>query len=137
MIVQHVHVFEYDWHVDICYDARPKDAQTILDRLWDMGCAERYLHKAERLLTSGVPNEGLTYSDKKNHCTLIVVGHATDLFSAFNTIEHECNHLETSICEYYGIDMHGEEASYLSGDIKEAIARNAWMTMRKLFLCLL
>lgn len=137
MITQKVKIPNYNWTVDIFYDAKPKDADYILDTLWDMGCAKRHLGRAERLLKSGTPDEGLTYSNAKERHTLVVVGHASDLFSALNTLEHETNHLEMHICEEYGIDPYGEDAAYLSGDIKEAIARNAWLTMRKLFLYLM
>ena len=41
------------------------------------------------------------------------------------------------ICETDGIDPYSEKASYLAGDIKEAIARNAYHTMRRLFLALI
>ena len=137
MIAQRVHLHEYDWVVDILYDARPKNADEIVERLWDMGCPEQHLYKAGRLLRSGVPNEGLTYTDHENRHTLVVVGHTTDIFQCINSLEHESNHLEMHICEHFGIDPYSEKAAYLSGDIKEAIARNAWLTMRKIFLCLL
>lgn len=137
MIRQKIHLHKYDWVVDICYDVRPKNADTILDELWSMGCQLRHLHKAERLLKSGVANEGLTYTDHINKHTLVVIGHTSDIFQCINSLEHETNHLEMHICEHFDIDPFSEEASYLSGDIKEAIARNAWRTMKKLFLYLI
>lgn len=137
MLRQRVILQKCDWIVDIFYDARPKDAEYIINRLWDMGCPERHLYKAERLLKSGVPNEGLTYTDHQNRHTIIAIGRTTDIFQCINSLEHETNHLEMHICEHFGIDPFSEEASYLSGDIKEAIARNAWHSMKQLFLYLL
>lgn len=60
MLRQRCNIPSADWQVEIFYDTHPKDADYILDALWDLGCAERYLYKAERLLRSGVANEGLT-----------------------------------------------------------------------------
>ena len=137
MIAQRINIPDYDWDVSIFYDVQPRDADYILNILWDMGCARWHLYKAEDMLRNGIPNQGLTYSDKRNRQTIIVVGHASDLFSLLNTLQHEVNHLETHICECFGIDMHSESAAYLSGDIKEIIARNAWLTARKIFLYLL
>lgn len=137
MVRQRVKLYQYDWDVEILYDVHPKNANEILDILWSMGCPRQHMGKAERLLKSGIPNEGLTYSDRYGRRTLIVVGHATNLFTAFNTLEHEVNHLEMHICETDGIDPYSEQASYLAGDIKEAIARNAYHTMRRLFLSLI
>lgn len=121
------------WCIDVLYDAKPQDAVFILDKLHDMGCPVEHLNHAEDLLTSGIPNQGLTYSDKSKRHTLIVVGFATDVFGMLNTVEHEVNHLESHICEYYGINMHSENAAYLSGDIKEIMARNAWRNIRKIY----
>lgn len=137
MIKQDIYLHKYDWDVVILYDVRPSNADYVIDILHDMGCSEKHLYHADDLLRSGVPNQGLTYSNSREHLTLIVVGHASDIFQVINTLEHETNHLEMHICEFYGIDPYSEEASYLSGNIKEALARNAWHTMKKLFLYLI
>lgn len=136
MIRQHV-CLPCDWCVDICYDARPKDADYVLDRLWNMGCAEQHLYKAERLLKSGVPNEGLTYSNPRKRKSLIVIKTVSSPLELCNSLLHEVDHLQVAICKADGLRTDGEDAAYLMGDISAAIARNAWMTMRKLFLYLL
>lgn len=137
MIRQRITIPDYDWLVDICYDATPNNADQIIDELWNMGCPKRHLYKAERLLKSGTLNEGLTYSDNDSKHTLIVIGRTSDLFECINSISHEINHLEMHICEYFGISPYSEEASYLSGTIKELIARNAWYSAKKMFLFLI
>lgn len=136
MLPQKINIPSCDWNVDILYDARPHDADMILSMLWRMGCAQRHMYKAEDLLKSGIPNQGLTYSDKYSRHTLIVIGHASDVFECINSISHEVNHLEAHICEHFSIDMHSEEAAYLSGEIKEIIARSAWAAARRIFLSL-
>lgn len=70
MISQRVSVPNCDWLVDIFYDVRPINADVILDKLWDMGCAQEHMYHVEDLLRSGTPNQGLTYSDKRNRHTL-------------------------------------------------------------------
>ena len=123
--------------MDIFYDARPSNADEILDALWDLGCEQRHLYKAERLLRSGVANEGLTYSNPWERRSLIVIGHASNPFELCNSLLHEADHLQIAICRANGLDTDGEDAAYLMGDITEAIARNAWHSMRKMFLYLL
>lgn len=137
MIKQHICIPSCDWHVDVYYDAKPKDAGYILDKLWNMGCAEKHLYKAERLLKSGVPNEGLTYSKPRLRKSLIVIGHTDCVFQFFDTLSHEKQHLEQAICRADGLDPYGEDIAYISGDISAAISRNAWLTIKKLFLYLL
>ena len=137
MIRQRITIPDYDWLVDICYDARPNNADQIIDELWNMGCPKRHLYKAERLLKSGTPNEGLTYSNPYERKSIVVIGHASTPFEMCNSIMHELDHLQVAICRADGLRTDGEDAAYLMGDITEAIARNAWLTMRKLFLYLI
>lgn len=137
MIHQRVNLQKIDWVVDIFYDTRPQDADEMIDRLWDMGCAERYLRKAYKLLKSGVPNEGLTYSNPYERRSLIVIGHTNDCFQFINSLSHEKQHIEQAICRADNLDPYGEDIAYISGDISQALARNAWATMRRLFLYLI
>lgn len=137
MIKQRVYIPSADWYVSIFYDAKPKDAIRIIDALYNLGCPSYNLHKAERLLKSGIPNEGLTYSNESYKESIIVVGHVSCPLQLCNTLLHELDHLQVAICKAYGIRTDGEDAAYLMGDISEAIARNAWMVMRKIFLFLL
>lgn len=137
MVRQHVCIPRCRWCVEIYYDARPSNADEILDALWDLGCAREHLYKAESLLKSGVPNEGLTYSNPWERRSLIVIGHASSPLTMVNTLLHEVDHLQVAILKADGLRTDGEDAAYLMGDITEAIARNAWFTMRKLFLYLL
>lgn len=134
MIRQHVCIpGEYPWCLDILYDARPHDVREIIMRLSDMGCAMRHLARAEDLILSGVPNQGLTYSDKDNHHSLIVVGFATSVGSTINTLSHEINHAVDHISQYYGIPYASEANSYLTGDLAEAIWNNAVECIRDLW----
>lgn len=126
-----------DWKVDIFYDARPKNADEILDELWDLGCEQRHLYKAEQLLRSGVANEGLTYSNPYERRSIVVIGHTDDCFQFINSLSHEKQHIEQAICKADRLDPYGEDIAYISGDISQNLARNAWLTMRKLFLYLL
>lgn len=137
MIEQNVYIREAEWDVKIFYDAHPKDAERIINALWNTGCAEKNLYKASRLLRSGVPNEGLTYSNPLTRRTVMVIGHTDCALEFFNSLAHESQHLEQAICEADGLDPYGEDIAYISGDISQSIARNAWLNVRKLFLYLL
>lgn len=125
MVVRGINIPKYHWHIDICYDVRPKDAKLITDWLYSMGCAKMYLHKAYCLLKSGVANEGLTYSDRFNHHTLIAIGHTTSVGEFVSTLVHEVDHLTDHISQYYGIGYASEENSYLIGDIAKIIYEDA------------
>lgn len=133
MIRQRIKIPSADWRVDILYDARPSNADDILDMLWDMGCARHHLYKAEDLMKSGIPNQGLTYSDKYNRHTLIVVGHSSSVGEFLSSIIHEVDHLTDHISQYFGIPFDSEENSYLIGDIAKTIYENAVLKVFDLF----
>lgn len=137
MIQQSVSIPKCDWSVSIYYDVRPKNADFILDELWELGCEQRHLYKAERLLRSGVANEGLTYSNPYERRSIVVIGHTDDCFQFINSLSHEKQHIEQAISKADRLDPYGEDIAYISGDISQALARNAWLTMRKLFLYLI
>lgn len=137
MIHQHCCIPSAKWCVDVFYDVRPNNADEILDELWDLGCAERYMYKAERLLRSGVSNEGLTYSNPYERKSIVVIGHTDDIWQFLDTCSHEKQHIEQAICKADRLDPYGEDIAYISGAISQIIARNAWLTMRKLFLYLI
>lgn len=137
MITQTVYISDCDWRVYIFYDVTPQTADKPLDYIYYMRCPKKNLIKAERLLKSGKPNQGLTYSDSIYRETVIAIGHADDVFEFFNTLSHEQQHLEQAICKADNLDPYGEDIAYVSGAITEAIARNAWLMARKLFLYLI
>lgn len=136
MIRQYVYL-PRGWRAYILYDARPSNATEIADRLFDLGCSEKNIRRASQMIDSGVPNEGLTYSNPYERKSLIVVGHVTSPLELANTLLHEVDHLQIAICKADGLRTDGEDAAYLIGDITESIARNAWLTMKKLFLYLI
>lgn len=122
-----------DWTVDIIYLSHAEDADYIADKLWDMGCAEQNLRKARRLLRSGVPNEGLTYTDNAHRHSLIVVGHSTSVGEFLSTVVHEVDHLTDHISRYYGIPYDSEDNSYLIGDIVKSLYEDATNAIFKSF----
>lgn len=133
MISQHCCIPVADWCVDIFYDVRPKNADEILDRLWDLGCRQRHLYKAERLLRSGVANEGLTFSNKNKHYTLIVITRASSIGEFISTTIHEVDHMVDHISQHYNIPYDSEENSYLIGDIAKTIYEDAVKSAIKIY----
>lgn len=133
MLYQKINIPSCNWNVDIVYGTRQKDADMILDMLWDMGCARWHLCKAEDLLKSGVPNQGLTYSDKSNHHTLIVIGYTTSVGEFISTLVHEVDHLTDHISQCYGFSYESESNSHLIGNIAKTIYEDAVKNAIRLF----
>lgn len=133
MIRQNIFINRYGWTMDILYDARPCNAAEIVDRLADMGCSMNNLCHAEDLIRSGIPNQGLTYTDNEEKHTMIVIGHATTVSAFFNTFAHECSHAVDGISRYYGINPYSEENAYLTGELSELIWSDAIQCAKELW----
>ena len=77
MIVQNIYLEDWDWHVTVYYAVDTYYADEILEELESIGCSWSELVKAEDLLRSGQYNTGITYSNFKHRCSVVVIGLTT------------------------------------------------------------
>lgn len=82
------------------------------------------------MLRSGQYNTGITYSNFKHRCSVVVIGLTTSAEEFQNTFDHEKGHLAMRICSALRIHPQGEEFQYLTGEIGQAMFKVA-----KRFLC--
>ena len=88
------------------------------------------LVKAENLLRSNQYNIGITYSNFKHKCSIVVIGLTTSAEEFQNTFDHEKGHLAMHISLALKIKPYGEEYQYLTGEIGQSMFKIA-----KRFLC--
>ncbi len=74
---------------------------------------------------------GFTYSNKRNHESVMVVGLASSAKEEMNSIVHEIRHLVDDIASSYNLVPCGEDVAYLSGDIAMKMYENT----KNLFCC--
>ena len=134
MIRQDVHLHKYGWDITLFYNAKPDDAHIILQCLWDSGISTRKYHEARMMLRSGTPNEGLTYTSPRYHCSVVVIGHVSSVWEWIDTVEHEARHLVQGICNAYGIDPDSEQAAYMEGHLFKKIVKEFAYGMGGMFL---
>ena len=130
MIVQNFYLEDWDWHVTVYYAVDTYYADEILDGLESIGCSMPELVKAEQMLRTEEYNTGLTYSNSKRQCSIVVIGLTTSPEQFQNTFDHEKGHLAMHIGNALDIDIFGEEYQYLTGTIGQKMFRIA-----KRFLC--
>lgn len=82
------------------------------------------------MLRTGEYNTGLTYSNRKCQCSVVVIGLTTSPEQFQNTFDHEKGHLAMHIGNALDIDVFGEEYQYLTGAIGQKMFKIA-----KRFLC--
>lgn len=117
MIIQNIYLDKWGWKVTVFYAVDTYYLDGILDKLEDIGCSGRRLDEIEETLATGRFNTGLTYSNMKSRCSVIVIGLTTSPAEFQNTFDHEKGHLAMHICECDKINPFSEEYQYLTGDI--------------------
>lgn len=117
MITHVFHIHQHDWLVKAYINSDDSDADLILGDLLSVGADMDTMRDAFRNLREWKVNTGLTYTSRWHRTTIMVVSKTTSAKEFFNTLVHEISHAKTHICEYLGIDLTSEEASYFSGGL--------------------
>lgn len=130
MIVQDIHIKEYDWRCRIYYAVTDYWADDILYELRRAGCTGEEYHRAQDNLYSGRLDTGLTFSNRESRRSIMVIALTSSPEEFAHSFDHEKGHLAKHIALRYGLDPFGEEVQYLSGDIAKAM-----FPVAKKFLC--
>lgn len=126
MIVQNLNIKEIGWRLRIYYfPSTANQIERILGELFEKGCRGKYFRSASNLLKSGAFNTGLTYTDKENRETVVVIGKVSDIPEFFNTLTHEINHFIEHVMDALEIEGSGEDEAYFTGELYELLFRNA------------
>lgn len=112
---QRIRLDDYNWDIDIFYDATKVDVDEIMEYLYHIGCDGDIAKQAYENLSSGKLNTGLTFS--KNNKSCIVLGRTSDRENFSHTFSHEICHLGHHIANAYNFSAYGEKLAYLIGDI--------------------
>ena len=115
MIAQYIQLGDRDWNVLIYYNVSKEDFVEVADSLIQLDCPEKEMHKAFKTLRR--KNTGLTFSNTDYKMSIVCIAQATDISQFVNTTIHEAKHVQSHICEYYGIDEDTETAAYLIGHL--------------------
>lgn len=108
----------YKWRVLAYFDVEPEDKDIILDALYGIGAPAKVMDEAESMLSDQERyNFGLTYSNKREHVTVMVIGRHTSKSEFIDSISHEVRHLVDHISSAYGYRPGGEAVAYMTGAI--------------------
>ena len=126
MIQQNVNIREIGWSLRIFYCPKTASQRSIvLKRLFDAGCTGKDYRRAMALLNSGALNIGLTYTNKDERKTIIVIGCSSDIAEFVNTLTHEVNHFIEHVMEALHITPETEDEAYFTGELFELLYRDA------------
>ena len=118
MIEQNMNIREIGWNLRIFYCPKTSSQRSIvLQRLFDAGCTGKNYRRAMALLNSGAWNIGLTYTNKDDRETIIVIGCSSDVAEFVNTLTHEMNHFIEHVMEALHIESGTEDEAYFTGEL--------------------
>lgn len=126
MIEQKLHIKEIGWSLRIFYCPKTASQRSIvLKCLYNAGCTGKNYRRAMALLNSGAWNIGLTYTNKDDKKTIIVIGCSSDVSEFVNTLTHEINHFIEHVMEALHIESGTEDEAYFIGELYELLYRDA------------
>lgn len=130
MIVQQFSLDLLPWTVWVFYHPSRRELPVVIQSLHEGGCTGEVLDEVEEMLSSGVKNTGMTWSNPKTRTSVIVIGRTTNASQFNDTYDHEKGHLAIHISQYEKINPFGEEYQYLAGEIGRKM-----FIVAKHFLC--
>lgn len=115
MIAQYIQLGDRDWNVLVYYNVSKEDFVEIVDSLRQLDCPKEDVRKALKTLRR--KNTGFTFSNTDYKMSIVCIGEAANVGQFVNTAIHEAKHVQSHICEYYGIEEDTETAAYLIGHL--------------------
>lgn len=110
------------WAIIFAYGIGERDLEEVASWLEALGCNEGDISEACRVIMR--PNSGFTVSNPSLRMSVLCVGNATSEEQWLDTLVHELKHVQSHICDYYGVEEDSEEASYLIGYAARLIFKN-------------
>ena len=115
MITQYIQLGEQDWGVLVYYNVGEEDLPSIIDSLEALDCTKEDIQAASKTLKK--KNTGFTYTNTDYKMTFVCIGHSSNIGQFVNTVVHEAKHVQSHICQYYGVEETSETAAYLIGHL--------------------
>ena len=96
--------------VDIDYDNFEIIESALTDILAPISVIDEMYNKIGYKYDSGV-----TFSNTDYRTSIVCINKATSREELINTISHEADHIQDTICKYYDVPLDSEQAAYLIG----------------------
>lgn len=117
MVRQTLYIPKYDWDVVVFYESDYRDAPAILKELDEIGIDEYTFIRAKANLRKGRVDTGLTFTNAKEHTSVIVLSATSSKAEFANTWFHEVFHCAVHIARECGLDYEGEAVAYVGGEL--------------------
>lgn len=106
-----------DWDIEWFFFTTSKDKEIILSSLYESNANDSLISNIDETNLLDKKNSGFTFSNMTRRKSVVVIGNTTSGRQFLNTFIHELRHLTDHIAATLKINLSGEEAAYLAGDI--------------------
>lgn len=113
-----IHIGDY-WTVIIFFELDQMNIDEVLELLHKVGCSNKDLAYIENLVSE--LNTGFTYSNSDKLLSVVGISKGSSGGEVLDTVMHELDHVQMTICNYYGIIKDSEAAAYLMGYIAKRV----------------
>lgn len=113
-----------DWRVCCYIGYESEDAVFLCQELTAMGCRDDKIREAFEHFMRGGEGCGLTYSNRDERKSFVAIGRTNSHGDMVNTVGHELFHVVAHVCDADGVNMQGEEACYIMGELCEKIYKS-------------
>ena len=96
--------------VDVDYDRYDTIESALTDILAPISVIDDIYNKISYKFNSGV-----TFSNPEFKTSVVCINKTTSREELINTISHEADHVQDTICKYYNVTLDSEDAAYLIG----------------------
>jgi len=111
------------WRVDFFFaHGTDYDYTSVMECLEDMDAPAFVLEESWYKMRSGALNEGFSFAKESLMRSCIFIGPTSSGSEFLDTFTHELRHLADDIASFIGIDLHGEDVAYLTGDTTRDLA---------------
>jgi len=118
MLAQYIQLGRRSWNVLVYYNVNinnEEDYVEIEDSLTQLECSQDDINNVFKTLV--YKNTGFTFSNTEYKMSIVCISEATNIGQFVHTAVHEAKHVQSHICQYYGIDEYSEAAAYLIGHL--------------------
>ena len=118
----HRRLYIGSWVCDFYFCPDGYDSKALLKALAYIGTPRAQMRRAQRLMESGQPNSGFTYSDSSSHRIISAIGPTTSGSEFIDSFVHELRHAVNDIATALGYRLDAEVPSYVAGDAARDLA---------------
>lgn len=130
MIVQHIYLEFYDWHIIVFYIHDDVVIDEIIDSLLYIRCSDEEIEEIKDSIINRIMNIGFTITSIDEKTSVIIIGPTTSASEFQDTFDHEKGHAATHIAKALDINPYSEGMQYLNGAIGKSM-----FSVAKYFMC--